>query len=65
MRGRIGNTKGDQMPKIRKPFEMSPAEATALLVTFQDYGSLDAAARKGTLDIINQVLIRLERAAKA
>ena len=53
------------MPKIRKPFEISPAEATALLVTFQDYGSLDAAARKGTLDIINQVLIRLERAAKA
>ena len=52
-------------PTIAKPVELSPTEATALLVTFQDYGSLDAAARKGTLDIINQLLVRLERAAKA
>ena len=42
---------------------LSNKEVAALLATFDDYGALDAAARKGTLAVINALLIRLHRSS--
>ena len=43
---------------------LTQAEIKTLLVTFDDYGGLDAAARKGTFGDLNLLLIRLAKAAK-
>ena len=40
---------------------LSDKEVAALLATFDDYGALDSAARKGTLTVINDLLIRLQK----